>query len=498
MPDKRSQQTVVADPSKERSLGASAVRGVAWTGGGQIARQLVQVGTLLVLGRLLAPGEFGLIGMAMFFIGVGQLVADFGIGSAIVQSKSPDAVELSSCFWLNLAVAFALCLLFLACAPLIGRFYARPDLAPVVAALSITMLLNALQTVPGALLYRAMRFGDLTVSQLAGSVLGSLAAIGLAFFGAGVWALVAQPLVGTLTTLLGYQVANRWTPRLVFSWTRVAALARFSGALFGTKLLDYAHRSADSVLVGRVLGAQSLGIYAIAVQIMLYPLQQVSAVFVRVLFPILVQLREDLPRLRAMYLRAVASIALLTFPAMGGLFVLANDFVLVVFGQPWMEMVPLLKVLAWVGMMQSVATTTGTIYMSTGNAALALRVTMVTTPVVIIGMAVGLYWGILGVAVGYAIATFSLFHYTAKVAFRLIGLELSAFFAVLIGPSVSTAIMMGALLLVEPWGAAWTAHLRLLASVVLGAAAYLAASLAVNRAQLVETYSTVRTLWRPS
>jgi O-antigen/teichoic acid export membrane protein len=449
---------------------------------------------MLVLGRLLGPSEFGLIGMALFFVGIGQLITDFGIGSAIVQAQSHDRVVLSSCFWLNLGIAITLCAMLIAGAPLVGRFYGRPDVVPVVMVLSAALVLNAMQTVPASLLYRQMRFRVLTLSQLAGSFLGSLVAIVLAYLGAGVWALVVQTIVGTLTTLFSYAVAQRWLPHFEFSASRVAALARFSGALFATRLLDYAHRSADSVLVGRVLGAESVGLYSVAVQVMLYPLQQVSSVFVKVLFPVLVQLRGDLPRLRSAYLQAVSSIALVTFPLMGGLFVLANDFVSVVFGPKWAELTSLLRVLSWVGMMQSVAATMGTLYISTGNAALALRVTMVATPVVIAGMAAGLPWGIYGVAVGYACASFSLFYYTGKVAFRLVGLDFKSFFAVLWGSSAATAIMIATLYFALPVGVEWEPHTRLLLFVLLGACTYAAATWHLNRAQLLEVYAAIRTL----
>jgi O-antigen/teichoic acid export membrane protein len=228
---------------------------------------------------------------------------------------------------------------------------------------------------------------------------------------------------------------------------------------------------------------------------MVYPLQHISSVFVRVLFPVLARLHGDLPRYRSAYLQTVSSIALVTFPLMGGLFVLAPDFVLVVFGPKWTEMVSVLEVLAWVGMLQSVATTTGTLYISTGNAALALKVTLVSTPIFIMGMAAGLPWGIYGVAVGYALTSLIIACYTGTLAFRLVALDFKSFFAVLAGPAAATAIMIGALLLALPIGATWDSHERLFAGVLGGAAVYAAATLWLNRAQLFEVYATVRTLW---
>lgn len=478
------------------SLADRAARGVLWTGAGQVLRQLIQVGSSVILVRLLVPGDFGLIGMAMFFVGIGQLLADFGVGSAIVQARSDDRIVLSSCFWLNLAVAVLLAAILLGCGPLIGSFYKRSDLVPIVAALSLNLLLSGLQVVPSALLYRDMRFADLARAQVLGSLTGALAAIALAWVGLGVWALVAQPLFGSTAYLLACTLSQRWYPRFEFSWTKVAPLARFSAALLGTNVLGYMNRNADSLLVGRVLGAGPLGYYSMAIQLMLYPLQQVSSVIVRVLFPTLVQIKDDLPRLRAAYLKAVACIALITFPIMGGLFALADDFVLVVFGHEWVEMVPLLKVLAWVGMMQSVGTTVGTIYLSTGNPGVALRVTLIGAPVLIGGMAAGLPWGILGVAVGYAIASFSFFYYTAVTSFRVIALELADFHRSLVRPLGATLAMVGVLVTAVASTQALAAVYRLSLGVILGVVSYIVFSLVMNRAQLAELLSIVRLLRR--
>lgn len=477
-----------------QSLSDTAARGVAWIGGGQIMRQLIQVASQLVLVRLLAPDAFGLLGMAMFFIGIGQLLADFGIGSAIVQSRADGDAVLSSCFWLNVAVAGTLALMVLAASPLIGSFYARTDLTPLVAALSLNLLLSGLQVMPNALLYRDMRFADLARAQVFGSLAGAATAIALAATGAGVWALVVQPLIGTSVNLLFAWRATRWLPRLRFDLKAVAPLVRFSASLLGSNLVGYGNRNVDALLIGRVLGAVPLGHYSMAIQLMLYPLQQISSVIVRVLFPTLVRIHGDPPRLRAAYLKAVGTIAFLTFPLMGGLFALADDFVRVVFGLSWLPMVPVLKVLAWVGMMQSVGTTVGTIYLSTGRTDVALRVTLVVAPVLVIGIAGGLPWGITGVAVGYALASCPLFYYTAVTAFRLIDLGLAPFHRTIVRPALATLLMVGVLLVLMPFLASWAPHWRLAVGTSIGALAYAVASLVLNRGQVFDLLGILRSI----
>lgn len=496
MPDQAGPTSEMTNRESSKDLRSQAARGVVWTGGGQLIRQLVQVGGQLALVRLLVPDDFGVLGMALFFVGIGQLLADFGVGSAIVQARSDDRVMLSSCFWLNVVIAAALTVVVLTISPLIAIYYKREDVGPIVSVLSLNLLLAGVMVVPTALLNRDMRFADLARSQVVGSLAGALVAISLAFSGAKVWSLVAQPLVGSTVSLLWAWRATGWLPSMQFSWQQVKPIARFSFALLGTNLVGYANRNADSLLIGRFLGASPLGFYSMAIQLMLYPLQQVSSVIVRVLFPTLVQLKDDLPRLRSAYVKAVGAIALVTFPLMGGLFALADDFVQILFGASWFEMIPVLKVLCWVGMLQSIGTTVGTIYLSTGNPSAALRVTLIGAPILIGGMAIGLPWGILGVAVGYAIATLSFFYYTLHVAFGLIDLDLRSFHRILVGPILATAGMIAILMGTGLFLDSWPVLARFSINILIGTCAYFVISFLVNRAQIDDIFATLKSLRR--
>jgi PST family polysaccharide transporter len=354
------------------------------------------------------------------------------------------------------------------------------------AVLSFNLLLAGVQVVPRAVLYRDMRFAELARIQVLGSFGGAAIAITLALLGAGVWALAAQPLVGSSVVVVASLIATRWRPHFEFSWPAASPLAQFSFPLLGIGLVSYTYRNADSVLVGRFIGAGPLGLYSMAIQLMLYPLQQVSSVFVQVLFPTLVKIQDDVPRMRSAYLRTVGAIALITFPMMGGLFAVADDFVAVVFGAAWSEMAPVLKVFALVGMMQSVVTTVGTIYLSTGRTGLAFRVTLIGAPLLIGGMAAGLPWGILGVAIGYAIASCALSYYSLIQAFRLIDLRLRQMFAVMARPFIAM-IAMVVLVFAARWSVnEMAAPLRLAIAIATGIVAYGGFSFMFNRAQLLE------------
>ncbi|MDD5297434.1 MAG: MOP flippase family protein [Rhodocyclaceae bacterium] len=476
----------MSNPEAKVSLGVAATRGVMWTGGGQVVKQLTQISTSVLLARLLTPQDFGLLGMALVFVGVAQLFSDFGIGSAVVQGQSHDQTALSSAFWANLAVAGVLTIFVILASPWVAHFYVNPDIGPVVAATSLTLFLAGAQAVPQAILYRDMRFADTTKANILGSVAGSIVALTMAWQGFGVWSLVAQPLVGsTLTLVLIFRLGG-WLPSPEFSLGSIRDLVRFSGGLFGANMVTYMQRNTDSLLIGKYIGSGPLGYYQMAYQLMLYPLQQVSGVIVRVLFPTLSKLQNDLPRLREGYLKAISGIALITFPMMMGLFAVADEFIRFVFGEKWVPMLPILQILSWVGLLQSISSTVGSIYMSQGKVRQLFLVSLGSTPVLVLALAIGLQWNILGVAAGYAFATFVVFYFSIFFAFRLVGLSLKDFHLTLWRPFLCALIMMGMVRVAAAGLPDMPIGLRFGLLVGAGVLVYTVASLLINRAHLAE------------
>ncbi|HQU16085.1 MAG: colanic acid exporter [Chromatiales bacterium 21-64-14] len=476
----------------EEGLGTTAARGVLWTGGGQVLRQIVQVATSVLLARLLMPADFGLLGMALVFYGLVQLFADFGLGAAIVQVKELTGVALSSSFWLNVLVAVVLALALAISAPWIASFYGDPRLAAIITVLSIGLVFGGFVVVPRAILYKGLRFAEIAKAQVAGSIIGGVCAVAMAWLGFGVWSLVVQPLVGSATTMLLTVLYARWVPDRSFQWASIRKMTGFSAAVLGADMVNYAHREGDNLLVGKFLGSGPLGYYSLAYQLMLYPMNQVSQVIVRILFPLLSTLQDELARYREVYLKAVAAIAFLTFPMMVGLFAVAHDLVTVVFGAKWLPMLPVLQILCWVGMLQSVGTTAGLIYLSTGHAQRRLVFSLFATPVFLTFVVLGLPWGVVGVAGGYALAAFLVAYANYWVAFRLVKLPLRTFHASLARPAGASALMFLAVKVAQWWIGGhmhWLVGERLAFLVGIGVITYGLISIVINRAQIAEIKS---------
>lgn len=380
------------------------ITGVTWSMGAQIGRQGAVFAVGIVLARLLTPRDFGLVAMVTIITGFATVFAEMGFGGALVQKKDIEELHLSSVFWLNLGVGILLTILFIVGAPLIAQFYEEPLLVPLTSLLSFNFLISSVIIVQRTLLTKSLDFRKLSIIEIVAVIIAGGIAIILAYAGFGVWSLVIQALLISAIMAVLLWVFSAWYPKLRFSWHAVKELFGFSTSLFATQTLDYTVRNIDYVLIGRFLGPNPLGIYSRAYSVMLFPLANISRVLTRVMFPSFSIIQENTQRVKNIYLKLTQVIGLFAFPIMLGIFVTAYTFVLVIFGEQWLEMVPILRILCFVGLIQSIVSLNGNLYLSQGRADLQFKIGLVLRINLILGIAVGLRWGLIGVAIGYAIA----------------------------------------------------------------------------------------------
>jgi len=404
------------------SLGRLAFSGIKWSAFSQFGRQGSQLITTAILARLLEPSDFGLVGMATVVIGFANLFKDLGTSAAVIQKKTVTEELLSSLFWGNLFIGAALTALVFLLSPHIALFYREPNLIPILRLLSISFLIASFSVLHQSLLTKALKFNTLAKIEVFSAVAGACVGIASALLGLGVWSLVYQMIVTTTLVALLQCKASRWSPTCYFSVNELKQVSKFSLNLTLFNIFNFFTRDVDYILIGRFLGAQELGYYSIAYRLMLYPLQAISGVISRVMFSMYSRMQDNLPLFRKTYLDVINAIALLSFPLMAGLWVLAEPLVLLFLGDAWSPVITLLLILAPVGLVQSVVTTVGSIYQAKGKTDLMFRVGLMTGTVVIVAIVIGLQWGIVGVASLYAIATLLLLIPNMFFPFRLIGL----------------------------------------------------------------------------
>jgi O-antigen/teichoic acid export membrane protein len=463
--------------------------GVKWSSISQVGRQSIQLITTIILTRLLSPSDFGLVGMGAVVTGFVALFHDLGTSAAVIQKKVVSEVFLSSIFWVNASFGLLVAVALFVCAPFAANLYHEPRVTLILQILSLSFLVFGLSIVQQAILERELAFEKLAKIEIAASASSSLVCIGAALLGAKVWSLVFQALMFAFVTTALLWTSSDWRPKAFFRWREVMSVSHFSLNLTGFNIFNYFARNVDYILIGRFLGAQSLGYYMMAYRVMLYPIQAISAVVGRVMLPAYSQIREDEPRFRRIYLKVVGTIALITFPMMIGLWGLADQFLLAVLGAQWKPVILLLLILAPVGLLQSIITTVGTIYQAKGRADLMFRVGIATGSITILAFAIGLQWGIAGVASAYAITTILCLYPNFIIPFRLIGLRFSEFGRVMIpifvmGLSMLVLIKagllgLGRMGLTEPW-------VQLAVGVLLGGSSYLIFVLRFQRELLNE------------
>jgi O-antigen/teichoic acid export membrane protein len=475
------------------SLRESAASGVKWSTTSQAGRQVMQLASTIVLARLLSPSDFGLVGMAMVVIGFLALFKDLGTAAAVVYQRSLSDELLSSIFWANVVFGVMAAAVLFSTAPFVAGFYDEARLTPILEVLSLTFLISGVSILQQALLERGLAFRALAKVETFATASGAAVGIGLALLGAGVWSLVGQALsVAAITTVLLW-VSSTWRPKWVFRWVEVKAVGSYSLNLTGFNIFNYFSRNADYLLIGRFLGAQDLGYYTLAYRIMFYPLQNISAVIGRVMFPVYSQIQDDDARFRRAYLRVAGVIALIAFPLMLGLMVASETFIRAVLGSQWVPVAILLVILAPVGLVQSVGTTVGAIYQAKGRTDLMLRWGIFSGALVLLAFMIGLRWGIVGVAVAYAVATLILAYPSFAIPFRLIGLRVRDLGTVLWRPLLSSLLMVVVLLGLKsalPAGSYPGLTLGILVST--GLVTYVLVSWIVNRDQARQILDTIR------
>ena len=474
------------------SLKKAALSGVKWSSLLQVGRQIIQFVTTAILARLLSPTDFGLVGMATIVIGFVNLFKDLGTSSAIIQRKNISDELIYSLFWINVAFGLLGTIVLFSGAPMIAKFYQEPRLTPILRTLSLSFFISGLSILQKALLERNLNFKTLAKIDIVALFLGSSVGIILALNGYGVWSLVFQTLTAVTITSILLWIANKWQPKFVFRWQEIKEISDYSLNLTGFNIFNYFVRNADYFLIGKFLGSQSLGYYSLAYRLMLYPLQNISKVIGRVMFPVFTKIQDDDAKLKAGYLKVIGYIAIVTFPLMVGLWVSAEPFILTMFGSQWQPVVLLLMILTPVGMVQSIETTLGQIYQIKERTDLMFRWSICEGTLLVIAWAIGLQWGIVGVATSYSLMYFALIYPNFSIPFSLIDLSIFKLAAVLWRQVVASLLMLIVLLgtkLLLPINLAGGWVLAIL--ILTGGIAYFLASWSINRKQIQQLLETV-------
>jgi O-antigen/teichoic acid export membrane protein len=327
------------------SLRTRVARSIFWLAWSRGVVQLFSFATTVLVARILVPADYGIMALASMFIGTAGVLAEMGLGGAIVQFRDLDRRELDTCFWIIVtlsAIAYAVLALG---APAIADWFAVPRLADVLPVLGLGLPLNACTVVSSSLLRKRLALDQVSQAEIIGALVTLPVVLSCALAGFGVWALVIGSLVSWLARDAVILAFAPWLPGLRIGGERAKEMLHFSLTTFGVSILWALREQADVAVIGKITGQVTVGLYSMAKDLAMLPTAKISSVVYALSSPIMAELQTDIAAMRSAFFRALRLTAAITFPASAGMALVADDMIAVLLGPKWLPAVTVLRLL---------------------------------------------------------------------------------------------------------------------------------------------------------
>ena len=333
----------------------------------QAVKFVLQMATMMLLARLLSPQDFGLQGMVGVVTGFLALFRDAGLSVATVQRIEVTHEQTSTLFWINVAVGAILAALCAALAPLLAAFYHEPRLYWVAVVSGTTFMFNGLAAQHGALLQRAMRFVTQAKIDVLSLTVGSATGVVMALLDFRYWSLVGMAMASSIVGAAAVWVAVSWVPGPPRRRSGIRSMLHFGGLATCNSFVVFLAWNTEKLLLGRFWGADALGLYGRAYNLVTLPAQQLNNAITGVALPALSRIQHDAERLARSFLRGYSLLISLTIPTTIICALFAEEIVRIVLGAKWMEAAPIFRLLSPVALVFAVANPLSWLVMSTGR-----------------------------------------------------------------------------------------------------------------------------------
>ena len=390
-------------------LKSRSVRGGAVTVAAQGVRFFLQMGSTVILARLLTPEDYGLIAMVTAITGFVMMFKDLGLSMATVQKAEINHDQVSTLFWVNVIVSLGLVLVTTALAPAIAWLYGEPRLSWITLAVAVGFIFSGLTVQHQALLRRQMRFGSLAVIEVVSLLASIITAIIAAWYGARYWALVIMYLTEAISFCVAVWVFCGWRPGLPVRHSGVREMLTFGGNVTGFNVVNYFFRNLDNILVGKFCGPLALGLYSKAYRIMMMPIQQLRTPLNAVALPALCSLQKEQSRFAQYYTKLVSFMAFASMPLIAFLVVCSESIIRLLLGNQWSDATVIFQVLALAAFIQPVAGTRGVVLLSLGQSGRYLKWGVCKSVITAVSFIIGVQWGVIGIAWSFTISNYVLF-----------------------------------------------------------------------------------------
>lgn len=399
----------------------NVVSGLFWSYGERFFTKLVSLVVSIILARLLTPENYGIISIVMIFISLCDAIIAGGFEKAFIQKKDADELDADTMFCCSMAVSVLLYSVLFFGAPFIARFYQEDVICPILRVLGLHLVISSVHNLLAAWIQKQMLFRKFFIASFFGTMLSAVIGIGLAYFGAGPWALVAQYLTNIFVDTVVLLFTNDWRPRFRFSYARAKALLSYGSKVFLTTIVFTLESHMRSLLIGKKFGSADLAYYDQGNRFPSLLVSDIYASLVSVIFPVFSQLQDKLQQLKQTFRQTIRIGVYFLAPLLIGLIAVSDNFIGAILTDKWMPCVPYLQILTLIYLPRPFSSTCQQAILSVGRSDIYLKIISTTTVVSLVTLihAAFVLESVLWVALGRLFAEFvslALFsHYTKKV-----------------------------------------------------------------------------------
>ncbi|MEA3320542.1 MAG: MOP flippase family protein [Bacillota bacterium] len=417
--------------------------GAKWTALSTIIITVIQIVQFAILGNLLTKEQFGVVGMITTVVIFTQILLDMGFSAAIIQKEKVSDEQLSTLYWLNIFVGIILFIGLFFASPLIAGFYNQPELIPLIKVLGIMFLIAPIGQQFQYLLQKDLNFNLLSRIEVATNLASFISLLIMIFLIQELYAyVISQVILNSLKGILYFAVySKKWKPSFVFNLSSIKDLMSFGVFQLMSRLVNRIGANIDYILIGRFLGAEALGIYSLAYQVVTIPVMKINPIITRVAFPVFSRSQSDNKLLIEGFLNVTKMLALVSLPLLLGLMAISDLFIEVFFGARWLDAAPILGILAVVGILRVLMNPNGSIILAKGKANIAFYWDFGVMLLYGTTMYFATKYDIYIVAWTYVVTSFINFLIGRWLLKKLIDLEMKDYLRTLLKPILLTGMM---------------------------------------------------------
>lgn len=382
--------------------------GVLYSAIGKYSNVVIQFAVQMILSRILSPEEFGVIAVVNVFIIFFQMLADFGIGPAIIQNKDLTERDNENIYSFSVYLSLIISILFSFLAKPISIFYNDVNYINIILTMSITLFFSSLVMVPQNLLQKNKEFKMVNMYLVFANAMSGIFSIVFALAGFSYYSIIIGNTVRAIFLWIAYYSKIRTRYQYKFEFDSIKKIYLFSKNQFGFNFVNYFSRNADSLLVGKYMSESALGFYNKAYQLVLFPNTYLAAIITPVIQPILSEYQTDKKIIKETYLKITNIMAMIGIPLTVFLYFSSQQIILFLFGSQWGQSVPIFRILALSVWIQMIQASSGSFFQSGNRTDLLFKSGIYSTILNLIAIFLGVLSGNLNILAGNLVVSFTI------------------------------------------------------------------------------------------